>query len=79
MMEIIPRLYEQEIPPHVFNDTPLAKHDIEFTGVDVFWSHQETEKTIIMLVSMVGLKQFCEMFPPQSRNELASILLLSPK
>ncbi|MCM3470164.1 hypothetical protein [Brevibacillus borstelensis] len=67
----IPRRYGQPIPAELFESLPER---FEFTGEDLFWSDEQVQNAILMLVGSLGLQRFVQMLPPHSREELMCIL-----
>ncbi|MCC0566261.1 hypothetical protein [Brevibacillus borstelensis] len=67
----IPRKFGKPIPVELFE---LLPERFEYTGEDLFWSDEQVQNAILMLVGSLGLQRFVQMLPPHSREELMCIL-----
>lgn len=67
----IPRRFGQPIPAEIFESLPER---FEFTGEDLFWSDEQMQNCILILVAYFGLQRFVQALPQHSREELMCIL-----
>ncbi|MGG1474888.1 hypothetical protein ABE430_25235 [Brevibacillus agri] len=67
----IPRRFGQPIPVGLFE---LLPERFEYTGEDLFWSEEQMQNCILILVAHFGLKRFVQALPKHSRGELMCIL-----
>ncbi|MBE5394524.1 hypothetical protein P4U99_22975 [Brevibacillus agri] len=67
----IPRRFGQPIPAEIFESLPSC---FEHTGEDLFWSDEQMQNAILVLVAHFGLQRFVQALSPHSREELMCIL-----
>jgi hypothetical protein len=79
MEKFVPRPEPQEIPYEVFIDSIPNDGKWEWSHGHLFFSDEELEKVILMLIGQIGLRKLVDILPQESRNELERILLLRPE